>query len=114
MHFNKIAITLLSLLLLGGCDYFQSTQAYVECNVALGGVSCSVERRQGNQAVSACWDVSFVCVNGITTSARSCHPVQPGIGSKSVKTIYWSEFNDFSSCDKVASSSVGNIIVKRN
>lgn len=110
------AITIITLLLplLASCDYFQSTQAYVECSVALGGVSCSVERRQGGQNVSACWSVEFVCANGTKTSARSCHPVPPGVGSKAIKEIAWSEFSDFSACDRVSSSSVEKIVVKRN
>ena len=110
----SIAATILTLPMLCSCDLFQSTQAYIECTTTLGGVSCSVERRQGNQDVTACWSVEFVCANGTKTSARSCHPVPAGVGSKAAKAIAWDEFTDFKACDKVSSSSVGNLVFNRN
>jgi hypothetical protein len=114
MRLCNIAATMFMLPILSGCDLFQSTQAYVECTVALGGVSCSVERRQGNQNVTACWSVEFVCANSAKTSARACHPVPSGVGSKAVKAIAWDEFTDFKACDKVSSSSVGNLVMTPN
>jgi hypothetical protein len=95
-------------------DWFTETQVYVECSPALAGMSCSIERRTGNQDVTACWEMEFVCINGAKTKANACHPVQRGGGSKSTRIIQWTEFSEYSLCDTVRSFTISNIVVRRN
>jgi hypothetical protein len=95
-------------------DWFTETQVYVECSAAPAGMSCSIERKAGNQDVTACWDMEFVCVNGTTTNAHACHPVQPGVASKSTRITQWTEFPEISRCDTVRSFNVSNNVIRRN
>jgi len=95
-------------------DVFTNTQVYVACVGALQGMACSVERRAGSDDITASWDVEFVCANGAKVRGSTSHPVQPRVGSISTKIIQWSEFLNMSACDTVTSSTVSNIVLRRN
>lgn len=98
------------LLLLSGCDAL-NVEAFVQCNGALAGVTCSVTRRSGSARASACWDVHFTCVNGHESTARACHRVPDGREAMSSRLIPWSDFKAFDACDVIAATSVENLVI---
>jgi len=95
---------------LAACDAFNA-EAYVQCNGALTGVTCSVTRRAGSARATACWDVRFACANGRVSAARACHRVPDGREAMSSRLIAWSDFKDFDACDVVAATSVENLTI---
>ena len=84
----------------------------VEVNCVNSGqaIACSVEHRAGERAVSACWDVVFICQNGTRMVAHACQPVQPHATANRV--ILESAFTNLQRCDNVASTSVENTILE--
>ena len=84
-------------------------QTYVSCEPSLGGMSCAVERRSGDAAATVCWDVMLTCRNGVRAVASGCHPVPPGVGSKSTRTIGYSDIRRWNDCDEVESMAVDNL-----
>lgn len=93
-----------------GCDSFNA-EAYVQCNGAMDGVTCSVTRRAGSARATACWDVRFACANGRVSTARACHRVPDGREAMSSRLIGWSDFKEFDACDVVAATSVENLVI---
>lgn len=101
------------LLLLSGCDSL-TTEAYVQCNGALAGVTCSVTRRSGSAGATACWDVHFACANGRESAARACHRVPDGREAMSSRLIPWADFKGFDARDTIAATSVENLVITTN
>lgn len=93
----------------GGFINAVDVQAYVTCQPSLGGMSCGVERRSGEAPATVCWDVMITCRNGVTAVASGCHPVPPGVGSKSSRTIGYSDIRRWDDCDEVGSMAVDNL-----
>ncbi len=84
-------------------------QTYVSCQPSLAGMSCAVERRSGDAPATVCWDVTITCHNGVTAVASGCHPVPPGVGSKSSRTIGYSDIRRWNDCDAVETMAVANL-----
>lgn len=84
-------------------------QTYVTCQGAVGGMNCAVERRSGDAPATVCWDVKLTCRNGVTATASGCHPVPPGVGAKSTRTIGYSDIRRWDDCDEVESMAVENL-----
>jgi len=84
-------------------------ETYVSCQPSLAGMSCAVERRSGDAPAKVCWDVMIACRNGVTAVASGCHPVPPGVGSKSTRTIGFSDIRRWDDCDEVESMAVDHL-----
>jgi len=84
-------------------------QTYVACQASLAGMNCAVERRSGDAPATVCWDVMLTCRNGVKAVASGCHPVPPGVGSKSTRTIGYSDIRRWDDCDEVETMAVDNM-----
>jgi hypothetical protein len=99
---------MLSALLLASCE--KPVKVYVQCVWAIGGVSCSVEHREGSIRAHACWDVNLGCANHLNFTASACQDVEPA--ATSVRVIPIESFKAEGLCDRVVTSSVGNVNVQ--
>jgi hypothetical protein len=110
MKFIKFFSIVCLLPLLPACD----NKGRVECSQIEGGVSCATERQKGLNEVSACWTIEYVCANGTKIKADACAPLPLEVGSKGKKIIAWSEFSNYSSCDRITDSGLTNVRGKPN
>ncbi len=79
----------------------------VLCRVAAPNVECTAEHTQGDNAVTACWNVVFQCANGVRPSARACAEVRAG--SPTTKVLSEKDFAGVDKCDKATAIDVTNL-----
>jgi hypothetical protein len=83
-------------------------KAAVDCKGTSTQINCDVKHTEGDQPITACWDLRFDCANGSVSEAKKlCQDVAPASTARRVVPL--DALSNADKCDKVVGSQVLNL-----